>query len=279
MLQVLARSATGERMNPYTSLWTGVTPGDGPQRFHVVLLDNGRSSILAKPTRAPDPQVHPLRRLHEHLPGLSPDRRPRLRLGLSRPHRRHSHSAADADATRAVAALRLIALRRLLRSLPGQDQYSRSAARTARPGGRPGAPAPPAASSIPCISACASPICSSPERWLFHAAQCLRPHRPALLHRAKTDGFTRCPASARKWTQTRDLRGLPSQTFHEWWAERDLNKGGQMSAPAQSRQQILDRIRAATPVRSRRAPRIRLRHAAPHLYPRTAASAPKPASN
>src|ERR1017187_7750588 len=46
MLQVLARSATGERMNPYTSLWTGVTPGDGPQRFHVVLLDNGRSSIL-----------------------------------------------------------------------------------------------------------------------------------------------------------------------------------------------------------------------------------------
>jgi L-lactate dehydrogenase complex protein LldF len=50
MLQVLARSATGERMNPYTSVWTGVTPGDGPQKFHVVLLDNGRSSILAKKT-------------------------------------------------------------------------------------------------------------------------------------------------------------------------------------------------------------------------------------
>ncbi|MGH9518055.1 MAG: lactate utilization protein B, partial [Terriglobales bacterium] len=50
MLQVLARSATGERMNPYTSLWTGVTPGDGPQRFHVVLLDNGRTSILGRRT-------------------------------------------------------------------------------------------------------------------------------------------------------------------------------------------------------------------------------------
>ena len=48
MLQVLARSATGERMNPYTSLWTGVTPGDGPQRFHVVLLDNGRSAMLRR---------------------------------------------------------------------------------------------------------------------------------------------------------------------------------------------------------------------------------------
>jgi L-lactate dehydrogenase complex protein LldF len=48
MLQVLARSATGERMNPYTSIWTGVTPGDGPQRFHVVLLDNGRSAMLGR---------------------------------------------------------------------------------------------------------------------------------------------------------------------------------------------------------------------------------------
>lgn len=48
MLQLLARSATGERMSPYTSLWAGVTPNDGPQRFHVVLLDNGRTDILAK---------------------------------------------------------------------------------------------------------------------------------------------------------------------------------------------------------------------------------------
>jgi L-lactate dehydrogenase complex protein LldF len=46
-LQLLPRSATGERMNPYNSLWTGVHRGDGPQHFHVVLLDNGRTSILA----------------------------------------------------------------------------------------------------------------------------------------------------------------------------------------------------------------------------------------
>jgi L-lactate dehydrogenase complex protein LldF len=46
-LQLLPRSSTGERMNPYTSLWTGVTPGDGPQEFHVVLLDNGRTDVLA----------------------------------------------------------------------------------------------------------------------------------------------------------------------------------------------------------------------------------------
>ena len=46
-LQLLPRSSTGERMNPYTSFWTGVTPGDGPQAFHLVLLDNGRSKVLA----------------------------------------------------------------------------------------------------------------------------------------------------------------------------------------------------------------------------------------
>jgi L-lactate dehydrogenase complex protein LldF len=46
-LQLLPRSSTGERMNPYTSMWTGVTPGDGPQSFHLVLLDNGRTHVLA----------------------------------------------------------------------------------------------------------------------------------------------------------------------------------------------------------------------------------------
>ena len=46
-LQLLPRSSTGERMNPYTSMWAGVTPGDGPQEFHLVLLDNGRTAVLA----------------------------------------------------------------------------------------------------------------------------------------------------------------------------------------------------------------------------------------
>jgi len=49
MLSLLPRSSTAERMNPYTSLWTGVTPGDGPREFHLVLLDAGRSATLADP--------------------------------------------------------------------------------------------------------------------------------------------------------------------------------------------------------------------------------------
>ncbi|MDH6244123.1 LutB/LldF family L-lactate oxidation iron-sulfur protein [Mycobacterium sp. OTB74] len=46
-MQLLPRSSTAERMNPYTSMWTGVYPGDGPQQFHLVLLDNGRTKVLA----------------------------------------------------------------------------------------------------------------------------------------------------------------------------------------------------------------------------------------
>jgi L-lactate dehydrogenase complex protein LldF len=34
-------------MNPYTTLWIGVSPGDGPREFHLVLLDNGRTETLA----------------------------------------------------------------------------------------------------------------------------------------------------------------------------------------------------------------------------------------
>ncbi|MFD4192652.1 lactate utilization protein B [Amycolatopsis thermoflava] len=43
-LQLLPRSSTGERMNPYTSTWSGATEG---QEAHVVLLDNGRTRALA----------------------------------------------------------------------------------------------------------------------------------------------------------------------------------------------------------------------------------------
>lgn len=53
-LKLLARAATGQTLSIYTTLITGPRkPGelDGPEEFHLVLLDNGRSRILATPFR------------------------------------------------------------------------------------------------------------------------------------------------------------------------------------------------------------------------------------
>jgi L-lactate dehydrogenase complex protein LldF len=49
LLRVLARSATGQEFAAYTTFLTGprrVDDLDGPEEFHVVLLDNGRSSMI-----------------------------------------------------------------------------------------------------------------------------------------------------------------------------------------------------------------------------------------
>ena len=49
ILRVLARSATGQEMSVYTTVSTGPRRPDdldGPEQYHVVLLDNGRSRML-----------------------------------------------------------------------------------------------------------------------------------------------------------------------------------------------------------------------------------------
>jgi L-lactate dehydrogenase complex protein LldF len=50
LLRVLGRSATGQAMTSYTTFSTGPRrPGDldGPEEYHVILMDNGRSDMLA----------------------------------------------------------------------------------------------------------------------------------------------------------------------------------------------------------------------------------------
>ena len=99
LLRLLARSATGQEFSTYTTVMTGPKrPGDldGPERFHVVLLDNGRTPDAGR-RAARDAALHPLRRLHEPLPGLPRHRRPRLRLGLSGPDGLGADAAAHRD--------------------------------------------------------------------------------------------------------------------------------------------------------------------------------------
>ena len=93
-LQLLPRSSTGERMNPYTSLWTGVTPGRRAAGVPPRAAGQRPHRRAGRPDRAPDAQLHPLLGLPEHLPGLRAHRRPRLQLGLPWPDRRDPDAAA-----------------------------------------------------------------------------------------------------------------------------------------------------------------------------------------
>ena len=94
-LKLLARAATGQTLSVYTTLITGPRrrgDSDGPEEFHLVLLDNGRSRVLAIAVPR-ELAVHPLRRVFECVSGLSSHRRPCLRRRVFRADRQHSHAA------------------------------------------------------------------------------------------------------------------------------------------------------------------------------------------
>ena len=150
-LQLLPRSSTAERMNPYTSMWTGVTPGDGPQEFHLVLLDNGRTDVLAD--RVGRQALRCIRcsaclnvcPVYERTGGraygsvypgpIGAILTPQLR-GIAPPPGRRADR---------LAAVRLVAVRGVLRGLPGPDRHpggARPPAGPGRGGHRGGAPDP-----------------------------------------------------------------------------------------------------------------------------------------
>jgi L-lactate dehydrogenase complex protein LldF len=216
MLQVLARSATGERMNPYTSLWTGVLPGDGPERFHVVLLDNQRSSILGRPTErqtlkcircAACINTCPVYRQtggHAYgsvYPGpigaiLTPQ--------LMQMHHAQSlpYASSLCGACYEVCPVK-INIPEVLIDLRAQvvDQEREQPARFFDP--------------MYIGMKIANFLFASAGR--FHAAQRLA--RIGLRLFTRRDGWIHSlPSLGAKWTQTRDLCGLPSQTFREWYA-------------------------------------------------------------
>jgi L-lactate dehydrogenase complex protein LldF len=225
MLQVLARSATGERMNPYTSIWTGVTPGDGPQKFHVVLLDNGRSSILAKKTErqtlkcircAACMNACPVYRQtggHAYgsvYPGpigaiLTPQ--------LMQMHHAQTlpYASSLCGACYEVCPVK-INIPEVLLELRSQvvNQERREVGRLFDP--------------MYLGLRIANLIFS--RAWIFHTAQFFG--RIGLGVFTRKDGWIHSlPSVGGKWTQTRDLRGLPKQTFHGWWAVRAAKPSGE----------------------------------------------------
>ena len=224
LLQTLPRSATGERMNPYNSIWTGVTPGDGPRTFHVVLLDNGRTNVLASTVGR--------QTLHCIRCGACQNACP-----VYRETGGHAYGSVYAGPIGAILTPQLLDMK-----------YAQSL---------------PYASSLcgACFEVCPVKI-NIPEvlidlrhrviqektagvKGLFHAEAigmrvmgsifrserrfraAQRLGRSAAKAMANDDGagqqwISYLPGYARGWTETRDLKAIPQQTFREWFEQRNI---------------------------------------------------------
>jgi len=221
MLQLLPRSSTGERMNPYTSLWTGVRADDGPRRFHLVLLDNGRSDVLADPVGRP--ALHCIRcsaclnscpvyqRTGGHAYGsiypgpigaiLAPQ------LSRLEHHADLPWASSLCGACYEVCPVKidipsiLVHLRRRIIARGGPGHGRLDAERVA-------------------MAALGRTFLS---RRRYEAAQrAVRVGAWPLSHDGRIE--RRLPGPLRAWTMTRDLRTPPAQTFREWWQARERGR-------------------------------------------------------
>jgi L-lactate dehydrogenase complex protein LldF len=219
-LQLLPRSATGERMNPYTSLWTGVTAGDGPQAFHLILLDNGRTNVLADAVGRQ--ALHCIRcsaclnicpvyaRTGGHAYGsvypgpIGAILTPQL-VGMERAPATKTlpYASSLCGACYAVCPVR-INIPEVLLHLRGQITERAS-------------PLEPEAVVMRRLAG----IFASPRR--YEQAQRLgRAGQRLAVHDGVID---RLPGLLAGWTRARDLQPLPAQTFREWWRARERESG------------------------------------------------------
>ena len=227
LLQTLPRSATGERMNPYNSIWTGVHPADGPRTFHVILMDNGRSDVLAdKEARqtlncircgACQNACPVYRQTGGHAYGsvyagpigaiLTPQLQ-KMEHGESLPY-----ASSLCGACYEVCPVKI--------NIPEVLIHLRNRVVERKTAGL-GFLTSPEAIAMKTMSY----IFQSESR--FRAAQRLgRMAESPLTHK---DGsgerwISWLPGFAGGWTQVRDLRSMPKQSFREWFEQRDQQRG------------------------------------------------------
>jgi L-lactate dehydrogenase complex protein LldF len=220
-LQLLPRSSTGERMNPYTSMWTGVTPGDGPQDFHLVLLDNGRTATLADPVGrqalacircSACLNVCPVyERAGGHAYGsvypgpigavLTPqligvEHAATLPFASTLCGACYDACPVKINIPEVLTHLRARVVERERRAIPGPEAQ---------------------------VMAAAAMVFSSAR--LLRAVQWLAGRGGRLL--ARRGVIRRLPLAGRGWTGGRDLPVPPSRTFRAWWRRYGQREGGQ----------------------------------------------------
>ena len=221
-MQLLPRSSTAERMNPYTSFWTGVSEVDGPQEFHLVLMDNGRTEVLADEIGRQTLNCIRCSACLNVCPVYE-------RTGG------HAYNSVYPGPIGAILTPQLVGI------------------------GRPGTDSLPYASSLcgACYDVCPVKI-NIPEvlvhlrgrvvrhrqdegglkgkldpenvamramartfsdRRLYEAAQ--KAARIGQWPLARSGAIHRLPGKLAGWTEARDLKPIPEQTFRDWWKSRN----------------------------------------------------------
>ncbi|GAA0364798.1 LutB/LldF family L-lactate oxidation iron-sulfur protein [Streptomyces blastmyceticus] len=220
-LQTLPRSSTAERMNPYTSMWTGTTDGDGPRSFHLVLLDNGRTDTLADQVGRQALRcircsaclnVCPVyERAGGHAYGspypgpIGAILTPQLR-GLASPLEEslpYASSLCGACFEVCPVAIDipevLVHLRE--RVVEGGTVTLRGTRTVIKPARKHRA----------------ERAMMRAARWTFDHPGALR-HGQRLLSRTRGLHPGRLPGPGRAWTDTRELPDVPAESFRDWWA-------------------------------------------------------------
>jgi len=206
LLRLLPRSSTGERMNPYTSMWTGAHSGDGPRDVHVVFVDNGRTAALADPVGQAALRCIRCSACLNVCPVYE-------RVGG------HAYGSIYPGPIGAVLSPQLTGIRANA-SLPGASSlcgacFEACPVRIDIPSllvhlRAEAAAVHPRPSAERAAMAAAAWTMSDPKRWL-RASQALRIAGPARSLRP-------LPPPLSGWVAARDLPEPPSETFREWWA-------------------------------------------------------------
>jgi L-lactate dehydrogenase complex protein LldF len=207
-LQLLPRSSTGERMNPYTSLWTGASGGDGPAELHVVLLDNGRTRVLRDE----------IGRQALHCIRCS------ACLNVCPVYTRvggHAYGSVYPGPIGAILTPQLVGVENA-RSLPFASSLCGACYEVC-----------PVKIDIPAVllhlraqvrGSLAERAAMRSARWAFGSQRTFALARRlagALLRTLERDGrIRRLPPPLRAWTRTRDLKAVPRPTFRDWWSSR-----------------------------------------------------------
>ncbi len=215
-LQLLPRASTGERMNPYTSLWTGVREGDGPQEFHLVLLDNGRTRIMAD--QAARETLHCIRcsrclnvcPVYERTGGHAYGSMYQGPIGAILTPQLRGFDAAGSlpfastlcGACYEVCPVKIDIPRILVHLRAGATDARRAAHRLD-----------------------SETLAMQAVLWLFGGQNRMRLARAlgriAQRPVAEDGVIARLPGPLGAWTDTRDFPALPAQSFRDWWHARE----------------------------------------------------------